>query len=155
MPTPALRVLVSACLLGEPVRWDGTSVSLESELLDAWRAQGVAVAVCPEILGGLETPREPCEIAGGRVLQRDGADRTHAFECGAAETLRLARECGATVAVLKDRSPSCGCRHIHDGSFTGLVIEGRGLTADLLERNGIAVFTEDELEAAASALEGR
>lgn len=151
-PSPA-RVLVSACLLGEPVRWDGTAAPLASDVLDAWRADGRVVPVCPELLGGLATPREPCEIAAGRVLDRTGVDRTASFEAGAAETLRIARESGACVAVLKDRSPSCGCRHIHDGSFSGRVIPGRGLTAELLLASGIAVFAQDELAAANAALE--
>ena len=111
--------------------------------------EGLAVAVCPEVLGGLPVPREPCEIQSGKdsrikVTSRSGKDYTEYFRKGAEEALRIAGENGVTAAILKSRSPSCGSRFIYDGTFSGSLVEGTGITADLLIRSGISVFTEDE-----------
>ena len=119
-------ILVSACLLGCACRYDGQSkpYPLAQELAK----RGLAVPVCPEQLGGLPTPRNPSE--------RRGAE----------ETLRLARLYGCTAAVLKEKSPSCGCGRVYDGTFSGTLTDGDGVTAELLKENGIKVYGESELE---------
>ncbi len=140
-------VLVSACLLGEAVRYDGGSKPLDSPCLARWRAEGRVRPVCPEALGGLPIPRPPAELqADGRVRDRAGVDRTEAFERGASRVLDLAE--GAALALLKEGSPSCGSRRIHDGSFRGLRIPGEGRAAAALARAGIPVFGEDRMTVA-------
>lgn len=104
------------------------------------------VPVCPEILGGLPTPRTPSERQGERVVSKTGADVTAAYQKGAEEALRLARLFGCRKALLKERSPSCGRGQIYDGSFSGRLIPGAGVTARLLEQEGIAVFGESQLQ---------
>ena len=104
------------------------------------------VPVCPEILGGLPTPRTPSERQGERVVSKTGADVTAAYQKGAEEALRLARLFGCRKALLKERSPSCGRRQIYDGSFSCRLIPGDGVTARLLEQEGIAVFGESQLQ---------
>ncbi|MBQ6520878.1 MAG: DUF523 domain-containing protein [Anaerolineaceae bacterium] len=105
--------------------------------------EGKAVPVCPEVLGGLPTPRKPSErLADGRVLNCDGVDNTAAFVKGAQEALRICREHGCTMAVLKSKSPSCGLGIIHDGKFDGGLVEGNGIFAELLLSEGIPVMTE-------------
>ena len=104
------------------------------------------VPVCPEILGGLPTPRTPSERQGERVVSKTGADVTAAYQKGAEEALRLARLFGCRKALLKERSPSCGRGQIYDGSFSGRLIPGDGVTARLLEQEGIAVFGESQLQ---------
>lgn len=104
------------------------------------------VPVCPEILGGLPTPRTPSERQGERVVFKTGADVTAAYQKGAEEALRLARLFGCRKALLKERSPSCGRGQIYDGSFSGRLIPGDGVTARLLEQEGIAVFGESQLQ---------
>lgn len=104
------------------------------------------VPVCPEILGGLPTPRTPSERQGVRVVSKTGADVTAAYQKGAEEALRLARLFGCRKALLKERSPSCGRGQIYDGSFSGRLIPGDGVTAHLLQQEGIAVFGESQLQ---------
>lgn len=131
-------VLVSACLLGEPCRYDGKSAPCAAvgELAKSRRI----IPVCPEQLGGLPTPRTPCEIQpDGRVIDVQGVDRTAAFEAGARETLRIARQQGCTLALLKQNSPSCGTDRIYDGTFSGMLVPGQGKTAALLSASGITV----------------
>lgn len=137
--------LVSACLCGYPVRYDGSDCRQErfARLL----LQGQAIAFCPECAGGLPVPRDPCERqADGRVCSRRGCDCTAAFLAGAQRTLALCRTHGITRAILKERSPSCGVHTIYDGRFSGAVIPGEGVTAHLLRRNGILLFSEDTAE---------
>lgn len=142
---------VSACLAGERCRYDGNANPNDraKELCAAG-----ALLICPECLGGLPTPREPAEIVGGdgaavldgtaRVITKSGADVTDAFICGAQKALALCKENGITEALLKARSPSCGCGTIYDGTFSGGRICGDGVTAALLKRNGIRVYTGND-----------
>ncbi len=140
-------ILVSACLAGIPCRYDGGS-SPEPEI-QMLVARGVAVPFCPEVAGGLPVPRPPAEISGGdgrdvlegraKVLREDGVDVTEAFLQGAFKALELARRLGVNRAILKARSPSCGVSLIHDGSFTGSLREGMGVTAALLWKEGIVL----------------
>ena len=133
-------VLVSACLAGEACRYDG-SAAPHPAVLELVR-QGRALAVCPEVLGGLPTPREPVELREGRVVSRSGADVTGAFEAGAQRALELGLDAGCAEAILKARSPSCGCGQVYDGTFSGKLVPGDGVFAALLKAHGIAVRTE-------------
>lgn len=140
-----MKILVSRCLLGEPCRYDGRSKPVEA-LLTLARQGHILVPVCPEEDGGLPTPRPPAEIQGdGRVVNRAGIDVTAEYRAGAERALKLAREQGCTVAVLKEKSPSCGNRQVYDGSFSGKLVEGQGITARLLAENGIRVLGESQL----------
>jgi uncharacterized protein YbbK (DUF523 family) len=155
------RILVSACLLGQPVRYDGGSHG-PFERLRNWQAEGRLVPLCPEVAGGLPTPRPPAEIPGGNgaqvlagrvpVLTIHGRDVTSAFRAGAEAALQLVRQHNIRLAILKARSPSCGNRQNYDGSFSGTLIDGEGVTAAALRQAGVQVFNENELEAAAEVL---
>ncbi len=140
------------------VRHDGGSKRCDDRILLRWQAEGRLVSCCPEIAGGLPTPRPPAEISPGdrenlRVLTRDGTDVTESFVRGAEATLAVARRHGVKMAVLKDDSPSCGSTSVYDGTFTGRSVAGSGLTTGLLERNGIRVFSENALDEAATYLQ--
>ena len=139
-------LLISRCLLGEPCRYDGKSRPLAAETLQALRARYDLIPVCPEVLGGLPTPRTPSERQGDRVVMKTGADVTEEYRRGAAAALQAAQENQVCAAVLKERSPSCGKGKIYDGSFTGTLKEGNGVTAELLMENGIPVYGESEIE---------
>lgn len=151
------KLLVSACLLGKPVRYDGTAKTLRDDALSRWLREGRVVAVCPELLGGLPTPRPPAEIADalggqavldglGRVMEVGGTDVTAAFIDGALAALNLALDHGCRFALLIDGSPSCGSALVYDGSFTGHRNAGEGVTAALLRRHGVTVFAPDRID---------
>ena len=131
-------MIVSACLAGFPCRYDGKAKPC-AEAVELVRA-GKAIPVCPEQLGGLPTPRPPCEIRSGRVIDTSGADRTESFHRGAQAVLTLAQTYGATQALLQKRSPSCGTGWIYDGTFSKTLVQGDGITARLLAQNGIQVI---------------
>ena len=135
-------ILVSACLAGVECRYNGTA-SLCPGIVELV-SSGKAIAVCPEVLGGLAVPRLPAEIVEFRVRTTQGQDVTDAYQAGAATALRIAVENGCKSAVLKARSPSCGSGRIYDGSFSGRLVDGDGLLADLLKQAGITVYTEEE-----------
>lgn len=132
-------ILASACLCGEACRYDGRSAP--HPLLMELHARGLAVPVCPEVLGGLSVPREPCERRGSRIVDRTGRDLTGAFARGAAMVLAIAREKGITRAVLKEGSPSCGVCVVYDGTFSSRRVPGQGVTAALLRENGLVVVS--------------
>lgn len=149
------KILISSCLLGQPVRYDGGAHGPYS-LLQQWQAQGRVVALCPEVSGGLSTPRPPAEIPGGQgaavlegrvpVVDVNGCDASAAFLAGAAAAVELVSRHGIRFAVLKARSPSCGNQETYDGSFSGNRVAGEGVTAAALRRRGVRVFNESELE---------
>jgi len=139
------RMLISACLLGVECRYDGGGQVLAA--LDALMSRYELIPVCPEQLGGLPTPRTPAERQGDRVVDREGRDVTEAFSLGASQACHLARLYGARLALMKARSPSCGCGEIYDGSFSGRRIPGSGITAERLSAMGVAVYTEADAEA--------
>jgi len=146
-----IKILVSSCLLGAPVRHDARDKKCDHAVLQRWIAEGRVVSVCPEMMGGLGTPRPPAEIVNDgsrRVMTRDGDDVTIAFENGARAAADEGRAHDVRIAILKAGSPSCGSSFIYDGTFSKTPIEGEGITAALLRRNGIAVFSEDQLDAA-------
>lgn len=138
-----MRLLISACLLGACCRYDGKS--MQNEVAMRLMDKHELVPVCPEQLGGLPTPRAPAEIRGERVVNRQDTDVTAAYKMGAEEALRLYRLLHCDGAVLKARSPSCGKGQVYDGSFSGTLISGNGVTAALLLSHGIPVWTEEEL----------
>lgn len=141
-----MNILVSRCLLGEPCRYDGKSKPVPAvEQLQA--AGHTLIPVCPEVLGGLSTPRPPAECQpDARVINRDGVDVTKEYQQGAKLVLELARQHGCTLAVLKAKSPSCGNRQIYDGTFSKTLIPGQGVAARLLTQAGIRVVDETELD---------
>ena len=130
-------MIVSACLAGFPCRYDGRAKPCDKVM--ALVRAGKAIPVCPEQLGGLPTPRPPCEILAGRVVDETGTDRTEAFQRGAQAVLDLAKTYGATRALLQNRSPSCGSGWIYDGTFSKKLVRGDGVAARLLKENGIQV----------------
>ena len=136
-------MLVSACLLGLNCKYSGGSNLCPA--VAALRAHIHLVPICPEQLGGLPTPRPPAECQGNQVLNREGRDVTAEFEKGAQAALALAKLLGCTGAILKARSPSCGVDEIYDGTFTGKTVPGSGVTAALLRRHGLALYTEENL----------
>lgn len=138
------RILISACLLGVNCKYSGGNNLCPKAL--ALRERYELVPVCPEQLGGLSTPRPPAERQGAQVCTKDGADVTQAYRHGAEEALRLAQLFHCQAAVLKARSPSCGKGSIYDGTFSGALIPGSGVTAELLAVQGIPVYTEEELD---------
>lgn len=146
-------IIISACLCGINTKYNGGN-NFNEKVMKLFK-EGKAVLVCPEQLGGLETPRVPHEIYNGdgssvldgksEVISKEGSDSTDKFVKGAYEALNIAKSLGATKAILKAKSPSCGCGVIYDGTFKGIIKEGNGVTAELFKRNGIEVITEKEL----------
>jgi len=133
--------LVSACLAGFPCRYDGRAKPDEDVI--ALVKAGKAIPVCPEQLGGLETPREPSEIVEGRALSRDGRDLTDSFLRGARICLEVARQYECRAAILKAKSPSCGVGIVYDGGFSGRTVPGDGFAAALLRSEGLSLATEE------------
>ncbi|RLI74711.1 DUF523 domain-containing protein [Archaeoglobales archaeon] len=135
--------LCSACLLGIECRYDGKS-SLNKKIIELAKKE-ILIPVCPEQLGGLPTPKEPVERRGKKAVTKSGKDVTENLERGAKQVLRLAKLFGIKEAIMKQRSPSCGCGQIYDGSFSGKFIKGDGVTTALLKKNGIRVMSEEEV----------
>lgn len=157
------KILISACLLGRPVRYGGMGKPLVHPAIDRWLNEGRLVTLCPEMAGGLPTPRPPAEIENGlsgedvlegraRVREVTGGDVTAAFIAGAERALAFARDNDCTYALLIDGSPSCGSGFIYDGSFAGRKHPGRGVTAALFQRAGIEVFSHHEVDVLAERL---
>ena len=153
----ASRILVSACLLGQPVRYNGSAKSAAHPLLEQWRQEGRLVAICPELSAGFGVPRPAAEIAEARdgeavlagaasVIEATGGDVTDLYVAGAQSALALALEHDCRFAVLTDGSPSCGSGFIYDGSFGGRRHAGIGVTTALLRQHGIEVFAETEID---------
>ena len=155
-----IKVLVSSCLLGEPVRYHGGDALCTDGIMERWKAEGRLVPLCPETAAGLPVPRPPAEIVGGDgaavlrgaayVGDSTGLDVTAAFLRGARAVLNVALGHGVRLAVLKDGSPSCGTTYIYDGSFRGQRDAGRGVTAALLSDAGIRVFSDLQIAEAAA-----
>ncbi|MGX5849012.1 DUF523 domain-containing protein [Mesorhizobium sp. PL10] len=148
------KILVSACLLGSHVRYNGSYRLSNHPVLTRWQAEGRVVQICPEVAAGFSTPRPPAEILGtgdavlhgqGQVIEQTGNDVTALYLEAGQLALDLARETGCRYAVLTDGSPSCGSSFVYDGSFLGKRVAGRGTTTALLEANGIRVFSEDDI----------
>ncbi len=137
------KLLISACLLGRPCRYDGRSVKAVD--FEALSEKYELIAVCPEVDGGLPTPRIPSERIGDRVMMRDGRDVTENYMQGAVHAYGECQKHGCTKALLKERSPSCGKGKIYDGTFSGILTERDGVTAEYLMERGISVFGESEV----------
>ena len=142
------KLIISACLLGKPCRYDGKSKPCEG--VEELKTCFTLIPVCPECMGGLPTPRTPAELLeDGRVVNREGIDVSSNYRAGAEEVLRVCQREGCDLALLKEKSPSCGKGRIYDGSFAGRLTDGNGVCAALLLQNGIRVFGESELDALA------
>lgn len=141
------KILISACLIGEKVKYDGNDNALSDAIIAQWSEEGVLVPLCPEVLGGLSVPRPAYEVIEGtsRVISKIGEDVSIAFAKGAQESLRIAQEEGIVMAILKARSPSCGKDIIYDGTFTSTRVNDSGIACKLLQESGISVFSEEEL----------
>ena len=140
------NVLISACLLGFECKYCGGSNKLPERQLAALRARFCLIPVCPETAGGLPTPRDPSERLGDRVVSNQGRDVTEEYQKGAETALTLARRYGCKAALLKEKSPSCGSGQIYDGSFTGTLVTGDGVAAQMLKEEGLIVFGESDTE---------
>ena len=134
-------------MIGENVKYDGGNNALHVKILEQWKEEGVLVPLCPEVLGGLSVPRLPCEVLArtDTVINRRGEDVSEAFAKGAEQSLKIAKEEGVCMAILKARSPSCGKDIIYDGTFTSRRVNDSGLTCKLLQESGIVVYSEEEL----------
>lgn len=139
-----MNILISSCLLGVSCRYDGKKVENDDAL--ALISKHNLIPFCPEIYGGLSTPRDPAERIGTLVLTDKGADVTEQYTKGAEEALRTAKLFNCSMAILKEKSPSCGRGIIHNGAFDGGLVEGNGVTAELLEKNGITVIGESKIK---------
>lgn len=139
-----MKILVSACLLGENCKYNGKNNCSDS-VFDFVTGHEV-IAVCPEIFGGLGVPRSPAEIVGGQVINKDGKNVTQEYINGAETALNIALENGVDIAVLQSRSPSCGVKQIYDGSFSGTLVDGKGIFAELLEKHNIKIVDVEDIE---------
>lgn len=152
------KILISSCLLGFPVRYNGKGFKPESEIIETWLREERLIGYCPEVEGGLTVPRPAAEIVGGdgqdviiqkaRVRSHSGEDMTEPYLKGAEKALEIVQKNRIRIAVLKSNSPACGFGRIYDGSFSGKLSAGNGVTAAALIRKGIRIFTEYQLSEA-------
>ena len=138
------KILISACLVGDKCKYDGHTnyTPLIKDLLEKYEL----VPFCPEVEGGLPTPRKPSERKGDKVINNVGKDVTRNFELGAEKALNICKYLNIKIAILKENSPSCGVNQIYDGNFNKKLIKGEGVTTELLRKNGITVYTENQIE---------
>ena len=141
-----MNILISGCLLGLSCRYDGNSKGLEKEIIEKLMKKHTLIPACPEQLGGLPTPRNPSERVNDKIVMNSGEDVSEQYRNGAEQALALAKLFGCEAAILKERSPSCGSGIIYDGSFSGALTEGDGVTAELFKKNGIAVYGESKID---------
>lgn len=146
------KILVSACLYGHHVRYDDGDIPLLDPRFLKWKEEGRLVPICPEVFGGLPTPRPDSQRIGDRVISSTGADVTAEYMAGAVESVRLAKEHDVAFAIMKSDSPSCSSKLIYDGTFTGRKIPGQGLAVELLTKAGFTVFDETDLDQAEQLL---
>ncbi|WP_211218131.1 DUF523 domain-containing protein [Marinobacter daepoensis] len=157
------KLLMSACLLGKRVRYDGGSLSVDDQIVETWRTEGRIVSVCPEVEAGMTIPRTPAEILGGSggnvldgdaaVVDKSGKVVTDEFIAGASVALELCQTFNIDIAILAESSPSCGSSVIYDGGFSGTKIPGMGVTAALLRQHGVQVFSQHEIALAYEAMQ--
>jgi len=151
------KILISACLLGIKVRYDGNGNYIENPLLKKWMDENRLVSVCPEVKGGASVPRPPSEIVGwggglavlnnqANITNQDGTNVTEIYKKGAMAALQIAQQHNIKIAILKEGSPSCGSSLIYDGSFSKKKISQEGITTALLRKHGIIVFNENQLD---------
>lgn len=157
------KILISACLLGEKVRYDGNAISISEKILDQWSVDGRIIPVCPEVDAGMTIPRAPAEISNGDgndvlednalVFENEGNNVTGYFRIGADIALSLCKKHDVKIALLTENSPSCGSSLIYDGTFKGIKKAGIGVTTALLQENGIQVFNQFSILEANKALQ--
>lgn len=140
------NVLISACLLGVDCKYNGSNNKLDDETINSLKEKFNLIPVCPEIMGGMPTPRNPIEITDGKVFDYDGGEFTKEFEKGSEEVLKLAKLYDTTIAILKENSPSCGSNYIYDGTFNHQKIKGKGIAALKLSKENIKLFTEENVK---------
>ena len=131
--------------MGENVKYSGGNNKIENPIIEKWKNEGRLIPICPEVEGGLPTPRPPSEIKDNHVINNLGCDVTEQFACGAQISCEKAKNSGAKYALMKQGSPSCGSKLIYDGTFTGIKKPGMGVTARLLSDMGIKIFDENEI----------
>lgn len=136
-----MKIIVSACLLGDNVKYNGGN-NKNTELIEFLKDYEI-IKVCPEVMGGLFIPRIPSEIKGNNVINKNGVDVTNNFINGALKVLDIAKEENIKIAILKEKSPSCGSNYVYDGTFTNKIINGMGITSKLLKDNGIIILNEN------------
>ncbi len=141
-----MKILMSACLLGVGCRYDATEKPLPKETIEELKKKFTLIPVCPEQLGGLSTPRNPSERVGEKVISITGEDVTFQYEKGGREALKIAQELDCNIAILKEKSPSCGSGLIYDGNFMKQLILGDGVTTELFKKNQIKVLGESQIE---------
>jgi len=148
------KILVSACFLGEKVRYDGKHKTLSHSIIQKWQSEGRLISVCPEVAGGLPVPRPAAEISNrnGKVITSQNLDVSVAFQHGADIALKLCNKHDIHYALLKESSPSCGSNTVYDGSFSGQKIPGEGKTTKLLRLHGIEVYSELTIEGLIEAI---
>ena len=147
------KILVSECLYGgRIVRYDGGLVEEAHPQFVKWKEEGRLVPICPEVFGGLETPRPDAQRCGEKIMNKAGQDVTDEFVKGAEEAVRLAKENDVLFCIMKQHSPSCGSKEIYDGTFTDTIIPGQGLAVEMLKEAGFKVFGEEDMEEAAAYL---
>ncbi len=139
-----MKIAVSACLLGENCKYNGGNNYTEKVMKFVENHE--VISVCPEVLGGLSTPREPAEIVKGAVLNKKGESVDKEFRLGAEIAMNIVKEQQAELVILQSRSPSCGVKSVYDGSFSGKLISGQGVFAELLQKNGIKVIDVEDLQ---------
>jgi len=137
------KILVSACLAGINCKYNGKNNENE-KIIELIKEKDV-ILICPEQLGGLKTPRTPAEIKNNKVINKEGIDVTEEYQTGAQEVLKIAQKFNIKTAILKSKSPSCGKGKIYDGTFSNKLIEGNGITAELLKKHGIKVISSDDI----------
>ena len=138
------KLLISACLCGQNTKYSGGNNALKN--LELLEQKFILVPICPEVMGGLSTPRDPSEQKDNKVFSNKGKEVTKEFELGAYTALKIAKENGVTLALLKESSPSCGSHLIYDGSFSGTKIAGEGVAAKLLRENHIKIYSENQID---------
>ncbi len=141
-----MNLLISGCLIGLSCRYDGVCKPLSEEILQGLREKFTLIPVCPEQLGGLTTPRNPAERVGDKVISSVGKDVTEEYQKGAEEAWKLAEFFGCRIALLKEKSPACGKDQIYDGTFTRNLVSGSGVAAEFLQKKGVLVYGESEIE---------
>ena len=140
------NVLISACLLGVDCKYNGSNNKLDDEIIHSLKEKYNLIPVCPEIMGGMPTPRNPVEMSDGKVFDYDGEEFTKEFEKGSEEVVKLAKLYDATIAILKENSPSCGTNYIYDGTFNHQKIKGMGIAAHKLSKENIKLFNEENIK---------
>ena len=140
------NVLISACLLGVDCKYNGSNNKLDDKIIHSLKEKYNLIPVCPEIMGGMPTPRNPIEISDGKVFDYDGEEFTKEFEKGSEEVVKLAKLYDATIAILKENSPSCGSNYIYDGTFNNQKIKGMGIAAHKLSKENRKLFIEENIK---------